>query len=389
MGTGTILSGNNIKRWLAAGLSILLASMMMVAGLAQQAVAAEDVQQMTIKEILDGAVEDQKVTFTGTVVKQAGDLDDEYYLVEDDTGEILVDFDDAVGSYQLNLTVGDEITVTGEVELDGEATIEIDVFSLVLADGRVIADGETEDENEAKDGEADDEDGKDDDDEAKEKLLDILEDEMDDLEDEIDQLEDRIDSLEDEYEDLVEEGKIEEAAEVNVQIEALEEEKLVLRRQRREQMLEIRSNIRARYSKEELAELDLTKEELREMYEDIRVLPVESVVAKGRKLKFDTPPVIKGNRTLLPVRAISEGFGADVQWDEDERRVTITKDAILIILWIDNAVTIVNGEEVAIDVPAGLMNNRAMLPMRFIIEILGSNVNWDPETETIEIEEVN
>ena len=389
MGTGTILSGNNIKRWLAAGLSILLASMMMVAGLAQQAVAAEDVQQMTIKEILDGAVEDQKVTFTGTVVKQAGDLDDEYYLVEDDTGEILVDFDDAVGSYQLNLTVGDEITVTGEVELDGEATIEIDVFSLVLADGRVIADGETEDENEAKDGEADDEDGKDDDDEAKEKLLDILEDEMDDLEDEIDQLEDRIDSLEDEYEDLVEEGKIEEAAEVNVQIEALEEEKLVLRRQRREQMLEIRSNIRARYSKEELAELDLTKEELREMYEDIRVLPVESVVAKGRKLKFDTPPVIKGNRTLLPVRAISEGFGADVQWDEDERRVTITKDAILIILWIDNAVTIVNGEEVAIDVPAGLMNNRAMLPMRFIIERLGSKVTWDAETETIEIEEVN
>lgn len=111
------------------------------------------------------------------------------------------------------------------------------------------------------------------------------------------------------------------------------------------------------------------------------------VKVKGKEIKFDVPPVIKEGRTLIPVRAIMNGLGADVKWDEAAKTVTVTKGDVTIVITLDSNKISVNGVEQAIDVPAQLISNRTFVPVRFVAQALKLNVAWDGETETVEIGE--
>ncbi|MGE5615103.1 MAG: copper amine oxidase N-terminal domain-containing protein [Bacillota bacterium] len=150
---------------------------------------------------------------------------------------------------------------------------------------------------------------------------------------------------------------------------------------------QIRERIRNLYTKEEKDRLKSLEKELKKKYKDIKVLPVDSVITKGAMIKFDTPPVIKEGRILIPVRALTEGFGASVTWDQAKKEVTIQRGEVKIVLQIGNNLAYVNGEEVKIDVPPEIINNRTVVPLRFIAEKLGLKVNWDEESETVEVEE--
>ena len=103
-----------------------------------------------------------------------------------------------------------------------------------------------------------------------------------------------------------------------------------------------------------------------------------------KKFKFDTPPVIKGNRTLIPVRAITEGLGADLSWDAINQQVTITDGTTTIVLTLGSNIAIVNGQEVSLDSSASIMNNRTYVPMRFIMETFKMKVTYDDGTIEIE-----
>lgn len=105
----------------------------------------------------------------------------------------------------------------------------------------------------------------------------------------------------------------------------------------------------------------------------------------GKTMKFDVPPVIREGRTLVPVRAISEGLGAQVDWNQDLKKVTVTKDGKVIELILGSNVVTVNGQPHQLDVPAQLMNNRTLVPIRFISEILGVSVDYIDETGDIDI----
>ncbi|WP_248481160.1 copper amine oxidase N-terminal domain-containing protein [Tepidibacter aestuarii] len=142
-----------------------------------------------------------------------------------------------------------------------------------------------------------------------------------------------------------------------------------------------------KYTQEELEKIEKSSNEIKENNENTYVLPVESIISEDLNMKFDTPPVIKYGRTLVPVRAISEGLGADVKWNAEEKKVIITKDDSEIILSLEDGKAYVNGEEKEIDVPAEIMCNRTIVPLRFIAENLGLDVDYDKETETIELEE--
>ncbi|WZL73801.1 copper amine oxidase N-terminal domain-containing protein [Clostridiaceae bacterium 35-E11] len=144
--------------------------------------------------------------------------------------------------------------------------------------------------------------------------------------------------------------------------------------------------MKKRYSEEALEELKEKAEAIIAENPEVVVIPVENVITK-KDLKFDTPPVIKQGRTLIPVRAITEGFGAEVKWNPEERKVTIIKNDIEIIFQLDDTKVLVNGEEKDIDVSAQLMNNRTIVPLRFIVENLGLKIDYDADTETIEIDE--
>lgn len=150
---------------------------------------------------------------------------------------------------------------------------------------------------------------------------------------------------------------------------------------------ELRNLIRKGYTNDELAEYEALKLRLQERYSDIFVLDIDSIIAENTRFKFDTPPVIKGGRTLIPVSALVKGFGAEVEWDPVLRKVTITKDDITIVIYIDSNITYVNGKKVVLDTEAIILENRTVVPLRFIAEVLGLKVNWNPDDLTIEIED--
>ncbi|MCT4605101.1 MAG: copper amine oxidase N-terminal domain-containing protein [Marinisporobacter sp.] len=151
--------------------------------------------------------------------------------------------------------------------------------------------------------------------------------------------------------------------------------------------VEMKRLIKKSYSEEELNKLRERAEEIKSKNPDVKVIPIENILKKKGHFKFDTPPVIKEGRTLIPVRAITEGLGANVAWNGEERKVTVSKGDIEIVFQLEDGKAFVNGEETAIDVPAQIMNNRTIVPLRFIAEQLGLKVDYDQDTETIEIEE--
>lgn len=106
---------------------------------------------------------------------------------------------------------------------------------------------------------------------------------------------------------------------------------------------------------------------------------------EGRTIEYDVPPTIREGRTLVPVRAITEGLGAEVNWEESTRTVTVSRDDKIIELVIDSRVVKVNGEEMEIDVPAEIVNNRTIVPIRFISEILEEDVRYNESTGDIDI----
>ena len=107
--------------------------------------------------------------------------------------------------------------------------------------------------------------------------------------------------------------------------------------------------------------------------------------ADGKVLKTDVAPVIINDRTLVPVRVISETNGALVEWDGENRIVTITSEKIEINLQIDSKDAVVNKKKVELDVPAQIISDRTMVPVRFVAESFGYIVGWDGETRTVSL----
>ncbi|MBQ6998656.1 MAG: N-acetylmuramoyl-L-alanine amidase [Clostridia bacterium] len=108
----------------------------------------------------------------------------------------------------------------------------------------------------------------------------------------------------------------------------------------------------------------------------------------GKEIACDVAPVIEDGRTLVPVRAISEGgMGADVKWDGKLKLVTVLKDDMEILLTIGEKEVLVNGETKKLDVPAKLINDRTMVPVRFVGETFDYNVEWDNENRRVLIDE--
>lgn len=113
---------------------------------------------------------------------------------------------------------------------------------------------------------------------------------------------------------------------------------------------------------------------------------VKQEVDPGRGTK---PIILKGwDRTLLPIRAVVEGLGGKIYWNEKERKVTVDLGGNSVVLWIDNPVAEVNGNKVYIDVNNHkvkpiIINDRTMLPIRFVAESLGAHVEWYGNTREV------
>ena len=94
---------------------------------------------------------------------------------------------------------------------------------------------------------------------------------------------------------------------------------------------------------------------------------------------LDVQPVVLEDRTLVPVRFIAESFGAKVGWDGATETVTVQLGDTDITLQIGSCDMTVNGKTTTLDVPAQTINDRTLIPLRAIAESLGKTVFWDDQ----------
>lgn len=111
------------------------------------------------------------------------------------------------------------------------------------------------------------------------------------------------------------------------------------------------------------------------------------VKAADEILGFETPPVTESDRTLVPMRFLFEKLGAEVSWDQETETATAQKANTVLSFSIDQNSAVVNGQPVTMDVPARLVNDKTMVPLRFLSENLGYTVEWDEATRMATIKE--
>ena len=115
---------------------------------------------------------------------------------------------------------------------------------------------------------------------------------------------------------------------------------------------------------------------------------VITVQVDGQSLTLDQPPVIQDGRTLVPLRAIFEALGAWVVWDADAQSVTAEKHFNYISLTIGDNKLNINDTEKTLDVPAQIIDGRTMVPVRAISEAFGAKVEWNAALNTVTVESV-
>ena len=118
-----------------------------------------------------------------------------------------------------------------------------------------------------------------------------------------------------------------------------------------------------------------------------RKLPISerpiTVYLDGLDLYFDTEPIIVNERTMVPMRKIFEMLDAEVSWDDREKKVTATTGNVKVELTIGSDTASINGAPTNLGTPALIENNRALVPLRFIAEALDCDVTWEAENRRV------
>jgi len=115
--------------------------------------------------------------------------------------------------------------------------------------------------------------------------------------------------------------------------------------------------------------------------------PPIRVTLNGENISFDQPPIMESGRTLVPLRAIFEALGAEVDWNGDTQTVTAVKDGVTVTLRIGSYDLIKSGhaptQTSTLDVPPQLVGGRTMVPARAVAESFGATVDWCGDTRTV------
>ncbi len=112
----------------------------------------------------------------------------------------------------------------------------------------------------------------------------------------------------------------------------------------------------------------------------------KTMLINGASSQMDIAPMVVDGRTLVPIRFISEALGADVLWEKTTKNATIVKERSWIDLWTGEAMMVVDGKAIALDVPLQLIKNRNMIPLRAVAESLHLKVGWDQKNQKVTLQ---
>jgi hypothetical protein len=117
----------------------------------------------------------------------------------------------------------------------------------------------------------------------------------------------------------------------------------------------------------------------------VLTIGADIVSVNGKATSIDAAPEIVASRTFVPIRFISESFGATVEWLAETQGITITLGDHTVGLQIGNSTAVIDGTIVSLPAAPYIKNGRTMVPLRVISEAFGGNVVWDPVARTITI----
>jgi len=112
-----------------------------------------------------------------------------------------------------------------------------------------------------------------------------------------------------------------------------------------------------------------------------------SLIINDKTLNPKVPPIIMQGTTLVPARAVFEEMGAKVTWNKSAQQVTVTSAKNTIVLVINSEFAVVNGKKEKLLMPAKIINENTMIPLRFVSEKMGLDVKWNSASYEIKISE--
>lgn len=107
-----------------------------------------------------------------------------------------------------------------------------------------------------------------------------------------------------------------------------------------------------------------------------------SLSINQQKVEVETPYVVDGV-TLVPIRVITEAFGAEVLWNAQERSITLNYSDVTILLHLDSKTAYLNGQAMELLAAPTLSGDTTMIPLRFITENFGADVSYQEDTKNI------
>lgn len=135
-------------------------------------------------------------------------------------------------------------------------------------------------------------------------------------------------------------------------------------------------------------------------------LQAKTLIMDGKQIEYQLPaitlyvngnqvvtrvmdPIQLDNRVLVPAREVFEAMGASVGWDNIQKKVTVQYKSQSILLTINQTTALINGNPVEMDVPGKIINDKVMIPIRFVSEAIGMDVEWDATNRAVKINEKN
>lgn len=110
-----------------------------------------------------------------------------------------------------------------------------------------------------------------------------------------------------------------------------------------------------------------------------------TVLLNGAKVDFDVAPILENDRTLVPLRAIFEALDMTVSYDSGE--IAAEKEGMAVVLTVDSDIAYINGEQSVLDVPSRIVDDRTLVPLRFIGEAMDFVVVYDDASKTVTIDD--